>query len=88
MLKSEFDILYHSFFNKMFENKSNAMTAAMYGVQTYNFTAFKDFILLEIMRFIWLANKNKNPKARLIVPAGIAVSDMNGVISNIKNQLL
>lgn len=88
MLKKDFDIVYQGNLNRTFHLKVNLLNSGMYGVRVSDNTANKDFLIIQLLDFIFSANKNKNPNSELLVPSGVNVSDIGMVISKIKNNLL
>lgn len=88
MLKKEYDTLYTTFRNWLFEKYSQFGISRMYGAkEPMQISKDTAFMQMKVLSFVKSANDRRNPDSRLLIPAGIDSNDFNMMISNIKNNL-
>ena len=90
MLKEEFDTLIDKFTNLLFSRYMAFMVGRQFGqlkVQDFDEEGMT-FMQMELLSFVYNANKKRHPEKPVLIPSCINECDFNAIISNVKNKLL
>lgn len=86
MLKHDYDIICASFETWLFQTRSAYLLERSFGIKKKQQTDVLElFLISELMDFIKLVNKNRNPANTLIIPISVGIDNFNRIISNVKN---
>jgi len=89
MLKKDFDILLSKFYSMLFDRYILFIIGRAYGqLNAKDFEKDTDFLQIEFLEYIQIANKRRYPNQEIFLPGCISKNAFLEIISNIKTKLL
>jgi hypothetical protein len=89
MLKKDYDIFYAKVHNWLFDKYVQFSNDKAYGsIKPFSMDRITVFMQMEVLQFVYNANKLRNPGRILSVPSCIDNNDFNRLISTLKNQII